>query len=94
MKKISKKWIKIAFVAFAISTTLLSCSKEDLPPQKEVESVKVVNVTDLKNYMAKLINVNVDDIGYDQKKEIFLLNGTEQIDRENLTKFYLVAKKK
>jgi len=87
MNNLYKKWIKIAFVAFALSTTFLSCKKKEVEPPK-VETIEKVSIVDLKVFYAKLINVKETSIAYNVTNETFTVSGKDPISKEKLTRIY------
>lgn len=82
--------IKLIKNVLMVSSLLVvfSCSKETQPEQTKVEHVIEVSISELKAYMSKLINVKVEEIGYNEKTEQFSIAGVDQISKKELTESY------
>lgn len=82
-----KKLIKSAFMVCALLITF-SCSKEKEIEKTNVEVVQELGVPELKSYLSKLINVKIEEIGYNVKTEQFSIGGIDQISKQELTESY------
>ena len=80
----------IVFFAFMTSS---GCKQQEFEAQKVVNAEKI-DILTLRKYFAEQINVDLNDIVYDEKTQQFSLWGVDQISLEKLTKFYLNAKGK
>lgn len=81
-----KKNIKIILCVVFLCTTF-GCAKQNLEILNAVTPEKVT-VETLKSYMAKLINVKISNINYDEATEQFSIFGINQINRQELTASY------
>lgn len=77
-------------ITFLASTALMGCEKKEV---QEVEVIKTddlkkVDIDTLKGVLAKLVNVDVKEISYNEEKEMFVMFGTDQISLKDLTKYY------
>ncbi|SMC53110.1 hypothetical protein [Pedobacter africanus] len=81
------KTIQRAVLGIAILPVMLSCAKQTLELPVD-ETTKKVEISVLRVYMAKLIDVKPEEIEYNEKTEQFSLLGVDQISRQKLTTFY------
>lgn len=90
MLKIFKKGMLIAFL---VSMVLTSCKQEEIEVQK-TDAKHNVDIATLTKYFANRINVEVDEIKYNEKTQQFSFRGVDQVSLEKLTLFYLNAQTK
>ncbi|WEK18800.1 MAG: hypothetical protein P0Y49_18655 [Candidatus Pedobacter colombiensis] len=76
-------------LAFFTFTALLGCKQTELEVQNAGTTTQRVDIPTLTKYFANRINVDVNDIRYDEKTQQFSLRGVDQVNLEKLTRFYL-----
>jgi len=96
MKNLKIKTLKIAVVAVAIATTVLSCKKKELDTvyikQQEINEVEIKTLEKLTRYLAISINVEIKEITYDSiKNEFNVRKGVYIVSRKDIEASYVVA---
>lgn len=101
MKSLLQKVKISAFASVLIAVSVISgCSKEKTLNPIKMQSAStlqeqppVVGIEELKKYFASVIKADEKLVTYDEKTQQIVFRGVNQIDRETLTKIYLVNHK-
>ena len=90
MLKLTKRVMLIAFLAAAALTGCekkeLEQSQEDSPQKSNVITQAEIDI--LRGVFAKLVNVDVSEITYNEKSQSFMMFGVDQISLKNLKEYY------
>ncbi|SDK81240.1 hypothetical protein SAMN04487898_11243 [Pedobacter sp. ok626] len=88
------KFLKpVVLVAFLASAAFTGCKQQEIVVEK-IDETPNVDILTLRKYFANRINVEVDDLKYDEKTQQFSLRGVDQVSLEKLTRFYLNSQAK
>ena len=90
MLELMKRAVLIAFLA---SAALTGCKQQEVEVQK-TDATQKVDIPTLQKYFANRINVEVDEIKYNEKTQQFSFRGVDQVSLEKLTRFYLNSQTK
>ena len=86
-----KSWLMTAVLLIA---SLVSCKTNlEMVPEK-VQSTPDVNVNLLKDYLSSLANIKGGEIYYNEQTKMFSIGGVEQVDRDQLSKYYEISRNK
>lgn len=82
------------FIFVGFSTSIMSCKKDVSIPAEIEKSVSIdsskkeISIVELKRFMAKHADVDVDSISYNTVEEQFIWRGKNQITKSDLLSAY------
>ena len=79
-------------IAFLASAALTGCEKKEVEQsQRQSQKSNVITqaeIDNLKGVFAKLVNVDVSEITYNEKSQSFMMFGVDQMSVKNLKEYY------
>lgn len=89
------KFLKpVVLMTFLASAALSSCKQQEVIEVQKTDATPNVDILTLRTHFANRINVEVEDIKYNEKTEQFSFRGVDQVSLEKLTRFYLKSQGK
>nr|WP_068890365.1 hypothetical protein [Pedobacter panaciterrae] len=92
MKRTFKNVLGLSFAAL-LAVSSGSCTKEQVSNKETTEQTANAEISTLKAYMSKLVNVPATEIQFKEEKQVFTMFGVDQISKKDLAEAYYYSKK-
>jgi len=82
----------VMLIAFLASAALSGCEKKEIEVVAKNENVKVTEISELKIVFAKLVNIDVEEVSFNEESRMFVMFGVDQISFSDLKKYHEQSK--